>query len=458
MNLRPSGNPKIWTAPLSALKRLGGRQLRRQKVVLANRADGLGERLCALINGIRLADALQLDFRLAWTPEVWNPDYDRYHTGGERPILGQSICAGDRIFSTEFLQRHATDYVASDPFRPLPRNGDLSDGLIDPELRGWIVDRLPLETSFTPDFLKLVRMSAEQAFQKIGFTDEVERVIAHARSIDIGDFVAIHLRSGDMTYGEVRKWGFWGTKVLNPLIAMDQIERAYSKGERVALFGQDVKWLAHMRDRFGVYLPHDICSEHNYRGHLQALFELTLMARARLIIAGDSGFARAAAMMGGTQLRGLFDLYSAIGYSQRTLEGLAACTDHLDPLMAAYSYWQAYAFGRRQRSIPELIGIINSARELDADNELYSIINIALLYRAGDDSIAERLLNETLSKYSDRLIDQEHPVVRQLLFRYGTPKFTHEEQFDDLLGAARRPGNLLAKTLARFIRSRNSPA
>lgn len=427
-----------------------------KKIILANRVDGFGERLCAMINAIRLAAHLDADFRFTWTNEIWNDVYNKTVAPKSGQILGQSIAPKEQVFAPDFIAKYNITNDAQDDFVPIVKGQMTASALANSDVRGWFSAQHQIAVDYGTSVESACRLSPSDAFQKIKFNGETAALVQQARDIDLGEFTALHLRSGDMVYGEVRKWGFWGNKVLNPIVAIDMIKQANAHGQKVVLFGQDLDWLRHIQAQHDIVVAHDFLGPEVTQSHMRALFEMVLMSRATRIVAGDSGFARAASMIGNKPVTSMFKMYSPIRYSDVTLAGLADVDKHLHPYMTAYSLWQAYAFGRTLRSVPQLIDIIETSHERDPENYLYLVILAALKYRIGHDAEAEALLEKHYALDPADAQSADHPLNKQIIFRYFTPKYSHEEQFTDFIAAARRPGNFHAKHIADTIRADQS--
>lgn len=424
-----------------------------RKIILANRVDGFGERLCAIINAIRLADHLDADFRFSWSDKIWSDVYVTLDANRPAQVLGQSIAPQAEIFSQKFIVNHAMKHWSTNTFVPVPAYNVTQEALTTSGRLGWFTTQHHLSTDYGPQVANDCKISSANAFERIEFSDQLMQAVEKARALDLGDFLALHLRSGDMVYGEVRKWGFWGNKIINPVVAVDIIKHSHAKGQKIIVFGQDIIWFQHLRSTYGVVIADDLVPADVNQPHVRALFEMVVMAQANEIIAGDSGFARAASMISNRPVKSMFDAYSPIRYSDVTIAGMSAAEPTMHPLMVAYSFWQAYAFGRSLRSVPQLIDIISKAHSFDPDNHLHLIIMAALKYRMGEDAAAEALLGKSYEQAGIAWQSVDHPINKQVIFRYFTPKYTHEEQFADFIAAARRPGNPYAQHIAQLIKS-----
>ena len=414
-------------------------------IILTNRTDGLGERLCAMMNAIRLADVLDRDFKFSWTSDIWNPVYHKLSTQKERSVIGQSIAPQEEIFSKEFIEKHALNEHNPKHYRACAGKPITFASFMAAEsankITGWVPSQNFMENEFDKAFMEKVKITSREAFNKIKFSNSISQVIDMANQIRLPKFDAIHLRSGDMVFGEVRKWGQWGNKVLNPSVAQDLIARAQGKGRQVVLFGQDIEGLTTLAEKHNCIFVADMIPSLATTATQRALFEIVLMSQAQNIYAGYSGFSRAACMVGGKRVKTPHQLYTSEEYVDITLEDLDRDAAQYHPLVAAYSYWQAFDLGQPYFNLPQQYDIITLAAKNDPKNLLYPVLQAALLYRMGQDKVAETLVEKQL----------ENGFIAQLVFKYYSTDYTHRRQFNDFLGAARRANNQQAKTCAVAI-------
>lgn len=418
-------------------------------IVLMNRTDGLGERLCSMISAIRFADTLDRDFHFFWTSDIWNPVYHKLSTEKEKPVLGQSVAPQEEIFSAAFIEKYALahhnpkDYRACPP-KPITLQKFLTAETAD-QVKGWVPSQNFMETDCDKTFMTTVKMSSAKAFAKIGFAPDIATLLKSASQIALPRFDAIHLRSGDMVFGEVRKWGQWGNKVLNLSVAQDLITKIQGEGRQVVLFGQDVDGLTKLAKDHDCMFVGDMIPPSATTATQRALFEIMLMSRAQHIYAGYSGFSRAACMIGNKRAKTPHQLYTTEEYVDTTLADLKQNAEQYHPLVNAYSYWQAYDLGEQFFNLPEQHNIITLAAKNDPENLLYPVVQAALLYRMGQDDAAEALIADQIAK------QPENGFIAQLVFKYYSTDFTHRRQFNDFHGAARRVGNHQAKICAAAI-------
>jgi len=419
-------------------------------IIVSNRTDGLGERLCAMMNAIRLADALDTDFRFHWTSDIWNPVYHQLATDKDKQILGQSVASQEEIFAVSFIKDYALTQHNPQKYRPCPPKpmtlAKFKAAEVDGAIAGWVPNQNFLENTWDKSFLQKVKTSSKDAFGRIAFCPPIEALVQSAQNERLPRFDAIHLRSGDMVFGEVRKWGQWSNKVLNPSVAIDLIRTIKKKGRQVILFGQDVDGLKALSHELDCLFVGDMIPATATTPTQRALYEIVLMSRAQNIYAGYSGFSRAACMIGNTRAKLPSQLYSIENYLDVTLTDLGNNSDKYHPLVSAYSYWQAYDLGAQYLNLPQQYEIITCAAKHDPDNLLFAVLQVALLYRMGQDILAEDLIKKQMARRPDG------DFIAQLTFKYYSTDYTHKAQFNDYHGAARRPGNQNAKRCSDAIK------
>jgi hypothetical protein len=77
-------------------------------MVIAARGDGLGARLCALVNAVALARRLNLPFRFMWPPSVLDPEFN-------------AVSSLESVFSQSFIDDHLDDSLLLGEFIAIDR-------------------------------------------------------------------------------------------------------------------------------------------------------------------------------------------------------------------------------------------------------------------------------------------------------------------------------------------------
>ncbi|TRO13759.1 discoidin domain-containing protein [Ectopseudomonas mendocina] len=310
----------------------------KDKVILAARTDGLGERLNALLNGLMLAKIFDIPFRFSWS--------DRF--------LGDPMHAIDPV--CDFFDKKFVDEYFSPESLPGKRWEVGGKNIALAELRNSIVKadvilapRLGLDEIFGAKFHMPEYFGFSTLFDELPFAREVESAISLARSISLPEgAVGFHLRSGDIFYGRYRKWVNYTYKGVTLPLAKMVIESLVSEGRKVYLFGQDDEAIDYLCREYGtIDIRCSIGEQLEGMGRTQrAMFDLVMLSRFKTILAGSSGFAKQASWIGGGELVMPFHMFD-IERQLNSIEGdLLVNADVYNPLQTAFAYWYAYYRGR----------------------------------------------------------------------------------------------------------------
>lgn len=367
------------------------------QAVYCTRRDGLGARLTSLLAAMRVAELLDVEFKFTWTGlSTWAMDF--------RPVNGHSIAAPDEFFSAEFLDEHLIDHSDAPNIPELSGPGQFTvQDLLDNFNRNGAlhIGHNPLETICGPDFPQSTFVMRD-CFDRIGFSDSILDVIESAKNVDIaGPMTAVHVRGGDIIYGEWRKRALWTYKGMSLPIAKATIQWALEKGDSIVCFGDDGEVLDYLSAEYGIINGSALSAKFATEAE-RAMFEMTLMSRAVELIAGTSTFARVAASLDGIPIRQPEQIMS---WTER--EG--ACTGDLlinantyDRFQSAFAYWYLYYDGRQRRSSRANIEWLNKAQEYDPENMLYPLVKAALLYKIEADDEAENVVRYALKRDASR--------------------------------------------------------
>lgn len=393
---------KVWTRQLRAVPADGARIVgwqvlvrpgdarttTRRKFVTSSRTDGLGERLNAMIESIRLARTLDLDLRFVWSDLlVGDPDH--------------AIRAATEMFTESFRRDHLTE---PEPGGILPLGADLLDREgVDRLLLGGQAVRCAgdnLSNHLDPaDFPGSDDPYAPE-FGEIGFAPDLLRAIGIALEIPLPErTAAVHLRGGDLVRGKFRQWARWTDKAVPLPMARAITKQLLDDGHHVLLTGQEAEVIDELHVTEGAARFADVQPAPFATATEQALFDLVLLSRCEPIVAGDSGFARQAAKLTGTMGRAPDDFMTPQEQHRFALADLTANGARYDRLHAAFAWWSAFHVVRHELDADVAVPLLQAAGRHDPANGLYPLTEAAWLYRGGrtaegDAILAERLLAE----------------------------------------------------------------
>ncbi|MET3923471.1 hypothetical protein ABIB26_004437 [Arthrobacter sp. UYEF20] len=366
-----------------------------RKTVIAARGDGLGERLNAILNGLWLSENFNADFRFVWNTQI----------AGAAQLKDHAIIPAEDFFADSFIQRYMIGSFDSSEYPEL-RGTNLTAAQARRDLstlKGWRAPRLGLKDIFGIGDSDAAYFSLQAAFDRIDFHPDIKQAVEVARAVELSErTVGFHLRSGDVFYGPYRKWLHYTYKGITLPVAKAMVVEALKLGKEVLIFGQDKEVISYLCAQYGVLSVDQIQTVKFKSDAAQAMYELVLMSRCQAIYAGSSGFAKQASWISGTKLfSDPMEVLAGQDTTQISLADLAINATMYEPLQAAFAYWFAYFYGRKNRSLAEADPILRAAMSFDSDNELYPIVLAAHYFEVGRDTEAEVLLAALIERDAD---------------------------------------------------------
>lgn len=362
------------------------------KFLSARRPDGLGGRLAALLNVIRLAPLLGLDYRFTWpdnlvddpqhavpnATELFSEEYWAAHGDTEAAVEAQPSVKPPKVTELEG--------AAITPQRSI---ADLEDELIG--LNGYV---LPLERLEQYVDAPGIEAPYAEEFASIGFSPEATAALDRARSVDLPEgAVGLHVRSGNIVFGGYRRYAVHTRKVISLPVAKALVTELEKRGHTVVLFGQDEAIAAELTRDSAVVRAGDLLGDLGHAAH-SALAEIVLLSRLELVVARNSAFAEQASSISGIPLVDPAEYLSPLEQVRVTDELLA--TMDADPLVVAFAQWSSFYIARDELETEESLRILSVATESDPANPLYPLTKAVVLYSAGRTAEADAVLAEAL--------------------------------------------------------------
>jgi hypothetical protein len=268
-----------------------------KRLFIATRTDGFGVRLLAVMNAIALSDLTGIPFAFTWqNNKSSNPFHD--------------VESAESCFDRFFIHKHFLEDSAVNNFREVSFLEFLDKE--EPEIP--IFCRVP--QSITPKLIndkKILRelktKNFKTVFDSIGFSDKNKRAISNAMDVQLNpQRLGIHLRAGDVIYGNFRKDPLYINKAIPfPLIKKIIEERS---PEQCLLFCQDPAIDAILLENYPDVQSSRTLTSDQYDGAQRALFDIALMSRCRGIIAGRSGFSMVSSKISGQPIEEYLSLYN----------------------------------------------------------------------------------------------------------------------------------------------------
>lgn len=378
---------------------------------IANRTDGLGERLKAIVNTIVLSEHFEGDFAFSW------PEISRSMSG--KHAIGE---VGD-IFSPEFIERHLTRAIPEVELKTfltkLCREPDAAARFEGPGL----TVNVPQNSihSIEPELTSMIPPEAlSRAFWRIGFSDRMQEAVERAQEVSLTEAATgLHLRAGDIIFGRYRYNSRYLNKVVPYPLALDFVRAENARGRKVVLFGQDEEMCRALAQTHDAVFAGDYHVTFGFDIYQAALFDIVLMSRCSTVVAGNSGFSQIAHIIGRFEMVDPRDLYRPEDALRMIMQELSSpgTTLPVHELQQAFACSYAVNMLGEQMRTDQIVSLMQLACELDADNAFHTVLLAIGLYNLGDRDKAGAVLEASIAADAQRsnfgtfasLVSTRHP-------------------------------------------------
>lgn len=380
-------------------------------VFFANRVDGFGMRLSAVLSAMIYAKNYGSDFKFSW----FNRDKDTY-------LNHHMSNKVEDVFDGEFINEHVIEKGYIDGLNLI--NASQYNEEINNELfEGYLCDY-----SNRNDF-KNSDTSFREAFNSIGFSKSLLEAKRLAESIDLGEkTVAIHLRSGDIVYEGYRLFHSFHYKVTPAYIIPILIEKYKNDGYEVVLIGQEESFCQYLSKKYSVKYSGSIINK-EFNTNQQGMFDIALLARMSLIISMGSAFTEVATLINNSKTKRYFNVLSfdeiRDGF-QKFENGIGSLESSvITDLYKSFSYISFYRRYQNQISVEKKLEILDKCISLEPDSQLNKLLKeVARLYTKSSSDANSNILKFIESvegkKYLDKFVKnkQSLPPVDYIFSEY----------------------------------------
>ncbi|MDH5835440.1 hypothetical protein [Luteimonas kalidii] len=356
--------------------------------IIAVRTDGFGQRLKVMLQAMKLASENRIGMKFLWDEK--KGAYGSFHSCGDV----------NEIFSSDFVERH---YIKQKPATvPWRRGINYSAVGLDIALR-----------KFDGDAGECFR----EQFESIGFAPRMQNAIDLARRPDVARASAIHLRGGDILYGELRKHAFTHQDKVIPLpVAKKMI--ASSDGKRWVVFAQDLALEDELRSYSNVVISSDLRADLTSNAE-KTVFDIVLMSRCEQIYGGTSAVCDMASIISGKIPIRLSDIFSSGDVLSAISEDSKYRAGEYDNLLMASLKTSLYYYSARD---PSDRALLEEGAVLDPGNPGFPVLYFFALCSDGRFSEAEELAKDALKRKKASawlgviMAFMSRPAIRQKVF------------------------------------------
>lgn len=359
---------------------------------LTRRGDGLTMRLGAILVAKTLARKFNGSFHFKWgngfigdkfhamekVDEVFVPDF-----------INEYSVLEDACFGYDQIDEQSEEFIAHRP--------------IDWKFRGWDVSKIfqkgfPLNIRLNQDDNKFL----SEQFYRLPFKTEIKNVIMQARKVEFDrDIVGIHVRGGDIIYGNYRLSGKYAKGRCLPIkVVREIIKDNVSLNKKIIIFGQGNELLNSLKSEYGISLARDMYPDNI--GSWGVLFDVVLMSKcANVYAAGGSGVTKLAEILGDMNVLTPERIWGRNVYIEKLVNNLAEEICLYDNYQQSFSFFHAYLL-RRNTDLSVAKSYLNSAIQLDPSNHLYSLLSFEIALFQNDVESAENIAKNYVGFYSSQ--------------------------------------------------------
>lgn len=382
-------------------------------VFFANRVDGFGMRLSAVLSAMVYAKTYGSDFKISW-----------HHHDNKVYLNHHMTSKVEDIFEEDFIKQHVIEKSYIDSLN-LINASQYNEGLHNELFEGYLCDysnRNDFKNSDTS-------LSYKEAFNSIGFSKSLLEAKRLAESIDLGEkTVAIHLRSGDIVYEGYRLFHSFHYKVTPAYIIPILIEKYKNDGYEVILIGQEESFCQYLSKKYSVKYSGSIINK-EFNTNQQGMFDIALLARMSLIISMGSAFTEVATLINNSKTKRYFNVLSfdeiRDGF-QKFENGIGSLESSvITDLYKSFSYISFYRRYQNQISVEKKLEILDKCISLEPDSQLNKLLKeVARLYTKSSSDANSNILKFIESvegkKYLDKFVKnkQSLPPVDYIFSEY----------------------------------------
>jgi hypothetical protein len=413
-----------------------------ENYVIANRGDGLGERLCAIYNGLLVSELTGLPFKFYWP--VNHTQNDKHH----------SVPLVNEIFSDDFIELYHEESVANKyPLLEFKRL-KLDDLVIDLNNQLSVQSMVVSQTNSFGRVLSsdpmVINKIKESIADKMDFCDDLKAVLAESKRVDLPkNITAIHLRSGDIVYGRFAQSTQFYHKVICTPMAKLMMDSSVD-GSNYILVGQEPEFAKKM-DEVGLAIDANrLSKDFNFNAVEQAFFDFGLISRCDFKIDGNSGFTRLAQFLGTVKTKKTNSINSQEKWASLIYNELIENNTFYTPEQIGFSASLCYDYTYDNRDVEQSIKYLTLAVESYPSNILYWVLLIINHYRSND-SIGAKTVEEKMKKtsgYTIHNLAKNKDFIRMLQTKaVGSTSKKMFDKYESIILAAQKEGYDFANLL-----------
>ncbi|MCX2716507.1 hypothetical protein OQH61_02015 [Helicobacter sp. MIT 21-1697] len=422
-----------------------------EKYIVAAKPDGFGVRLCTLLNAMYLSKKTHLSFKFRW--EVPRIPHNTTLKGILTPY--ENIPSKENLFHPDFIANYHTTLIPSSEDMSILHHQSLSKFCSTPctYVFGSYSVQVLLHHYWKDIDIKEYFTILKSCWESVRFTPYVERIIAKAKAkaLNLGSFVAVHLRAGDVIYNlkqdiHINPYTFM-KKPLSPYLALEIINEQRQAGQKVLLFSDDLPTLQAIKAQNDNYfamngggaeliIADDIIETH-WNNFERSFFEMILISCAKtLYSSGDSAFSRLPIMISNMPHISLYERFSLAQQYHIYQKYLQTYTFH--PAQVAFAYLHLWHLaGLLHLGLEHQKHYIAKATACEYENMTYKILLCSTMLKMKKYGELEKLLSLILAQCKESFLQEltAYQTYHSFLYAFALEEYftlTHNLSFSQI--------------------------
>lgn len=396
------GNDYMHLCNILCLRKKSMQEERGKLIFFANRDDGLGERLRALLNAMYHADKYDGEFLFGWQ------EFQRSH-----------ISMNKDIFDVNFLRKYFLDKPD-----------------IDSKL-----NIIPIKDVKKIDFEHLKQYDVIQVEQhhhhhypnfwnKTFFNDKISKIKDDVFALDFKNNVAaIHLRTADIVYGNWRHTEVFYYKVQPIYMVEDLIQVLKNQGYEIILISLERDLTKFLAEKYNI-LSADNFLKNDYNDLEMAFFEMFLMSRCSKILTSGSGFAMLPSSIAGVPLESYHNYLSKDSLIHSFNKFLSKdglfFNKNVSKRLKAFTISHFLNDFFDDIDLSQKVKLVELMMMMDNDNVYYRLMQSIIYYEDGQYEVSDKILIKELIDNSGHF----NVLIKEFFWRKNTTLSRHIASFD----------------------------
>ncbi|EDP4923058.1 hypothetical protein FXB00_08805, partial [Campylobacter jejuni] len=355
-----------------------------KKTIVAYRWDALGERMCAFLNAMYLADKFGYHFSF-----LWDPIFEENLSTHTFPNIPEK----EYFFSKDFIKNHYFNEnvkkIYNQWIESVWYSENTFEAIKNKTMFEWGIF-CPYQGNLSDQFMDIDKLTYERKIKKywnsIKFSNQIQETIdsANQTAVKLKNFIGIHIRTSDITRRYNGNHMYLCLLKGFPIyLAVDIIEKITTN---IVLFGDDFEAIGDLKKqiywRKNIFTVEELIDLSKLDVVQRTIFDVVLMSKsAQIYASGYSGFSNLAMRIGTCEnMVSIYNYYSVEERYKILINNLKRYDFSI--YQKSYAYIHLYEYSRNLNfCLNTQKKIILKGMKVRPDALIFSIFYINILFK-----------------------------------------------------------------------------